>query len=224
MSKNGETRLAVYDYIYSRIKGGHPSPTVREICSALKLKSTSTAHLHLTNLQKEGYIEFDKNLQRTVRLTQSIPQNTKAFRKNEAEEKARSRASGSVCRIPLIGRVAAGQPILAFDDFQDTLELPKSLLRSAEPSETFLLTVDGESMIEAGIYTGDTIIVTKSFSFHDGDIVVARIGGESATVKRIYREGQRIKLKPENSTMEPIIVNASDVEIVGKVIGLLRSY
>ncbi|MBR6110063.1 MAG: transcriptional repressor LexA [Clostridia bacterium] len=224
MSKNGETRTAVYDFIYNRIKDGKPAPTVREICTALKLKSTSTAHLHLTNLQKEGYIDFDKNLQRTVRLTDSIPPNSKAFRKHAAEEKERNRRAGSSCRVPLIGTVAAGQPILAFDDYQDGYELPKELLRSAEPSETFMLTVDGESMIEAGMYTGDMIIVTRSFEVRDGDIVVARINGDTATVKRFYDENGHIRLQPENSTMDPIIVKRSEVEIVGKVIGLIRSY
>lgn len=224
MSKNGETRLAVYDFIYNRIRQGMPAPTVREICSALKLKSTSTAHLHLTNLQKEGYIDFDRNLQRTVRLTKNIPPASKAFKKNAAAERERMKHSDPTCRLPLIGTVAAGQPILAFDDYQSGWDLPKELLRSAEPSETFLLTVDGESMIEAGMYTGDMIIVTRSFEVRDGDIVVARINGESATVKRFYAEGDHIRLQPENSTMEAIIVSPDAIEIVGKVIGLIRSY
>ncbi|MBR3383344.1 MAG: transcriptional repressor LexA [Clostridia bacterium] len=222
MSKNGETRMAVYDYIYDRIKSGKPAPTVREICSQLHLKSTSTAHLHLTNLQKDGYIDFDRNLQRTVRLTDSIPPESKSFRRNAAAEKLKK--NESVCRLPLIGKVAAGQPILAFDDYEDGYMLPREFLRSADPSETFLLTVDGESMIDAGIYTGDLIIVTRSFEVRDGDIVVARINGDSATVKRIYREGKYVRLQPENPTMAPIIVEGFAVEIVGKVIGLIRSY
>ena len=224
MSKNGETRMAVYDYIYDRIKSGQPAPTVREICSELKLKSTSTAHLHLMNLQKEGFIDFDKNLQRTVRLTSKIPEKTKAFRKNAAAEKEKLKSKGTNVKLPIVGTVAAGTPILAFDDYGDYLDLPKDMLRSAEPSETFLLTVDGESMIEAGIYTGDLIIVTRSFDFSDGDIVVARIGGESATVKRIYRENDKVRLQPENSEMEPIMVDYNELEIVGKVIGLIRKY
>ena len=222
MSKNGETRMAVYDYIYDRIKSGRPAPTVREICSQLHLKSTSTAHLHLTNLQKDGYIDSDRNLQRTVRLTDSIPPESRSYRKHAAAEKQKK--AEPTCRLPLIGKVAAGTPILAFDDYEAMYDLPKSLLRSAEPSETFLLKVDGESMIEAGIYTGDLIIVTRSFVVRDGDIVVVRVGGDSATVKRIYRENGHIRLQPENSEMEPIIVSSLDVELVGKVIGLVRSY
>lgn len=224
MSKNGETRMAVYDYIYDRIKSGYPAPTVREICSHLKLKSTSTAHLHLTNLQKEGFIDFDKNLQRTVRLTDRIPEKTKAFRKNSAAEKENRRLNGSYVRLPVVGTVAAGTPILAFDDYQLSLNLPKEMIRSADPTETFLLTVDGESMIDAGIYTDDLIIVTRSFDVRDGDIVVARIGGDSATVKRFFRENGHVRLQPENSAMAPIIVDYDDLEIVGKVIGLIRSY
>ena len=216
--------MAVYDFIYDRIKEGRPAPTVREICSALKLKSTSTAHLHLLNLQKEGYIDFDKNLQRTVRLTSSIPEKTKAFRKNAAEEKERKKQKSFGVRIPVVGKVAAGTPILAFDDYRNTLELPKEMIRSADPSETFILTIDGDSMIEAGIYTDDMIIVTKSFEYSDGDIIVARIGGDSATVKRIYRENGHVRLQPENSAMEPIIVEYEELEIIGKVIGLIREY
>lgn len=222
MSKNGETRMAVYDYIYDRIKSGRPAPTVREICSHLHLKSTSTAHLHLTNLQKDGYIDFDRNLQRTVRLTESIPPESRSYRKNAAAEKQRK--AEPTCRVPLIGKVAAGTPILAFDDYEARFDLPKSLLRSAEPSETFLLNVDGDSMIDAGIFTGDMILVTRSFDVRDGDIVVARVGGESATVKRIFRENGHIRLQPENSLMDPIIVGCDEVEVVGKVIGLIRSY
>lgn len=224
MSKNGETRMAVYDYIYDRIMSGRPAPTVREICSALRLKSTSTAHLHLTNLQRDGFIDFDKNLQRTVRLTGVIPETSKAFRKNAAAEREKKKLTGASARLPLVGKVAAGQPILAFDDYQTGYVLPKDLIRSADPAETFLLTVDGESMIEAGIYTGDMIIVTRSFEVRDGDIVVARINGDSATVKRIYHENGHIRLQPENSAMEPIIVKNDEVELVGKVIGLIRSY
>lgn len=224
MSKNGETRMAVYDYIYDRIKNGKPAPTVREICAHLKLKSTSTAHLHLTNLQKDGFIDFDKNLQRTVRLTDRIPEKTKAFRKNAAVEKENRRSLGSNVKLPVVGKVAAGTPILAFDDYQISYNIPKEMIRSADPSETFLLTVDGDSMIEAGIYTDDLIIVTKSFEVRDGDIVVARICGDTATVKRFYRENGHVRLQPENSTMEPIIVDSADLEIVGKVIGLFRSY
>lgn len=224
MSKNGETRMAVYDYIYDRIKDGKPAPTVREICTALKLKSTSTAHLHLLNLQKDGFIDFDRNLQRTVRLTSLIPEKTRAFRKNAAEEKEKKKQRSSGVHIPVVGKVAAGTPILAFDDYHDCLDLPKEMIRSADPSETFILTVDGESMIEAGIYTDDMIIVTRSFEYVDGDIVVARIGGDSATVKRIYRENGHVRLQPENSSMEPIIVGYDDLEIVGKVIGLIRKY
>ena len=224
MSKNGETRTAVYDYIYDRITSGNSAPTVRDICAAMKLKSTSTAHLHLMNLQKEGYIDFDRNLQRTVRLTGSIPPNSKAFRKNASLEREKNKLAAATCRLPLVGKVAAGTPILAFDDYQTAYSFPKELIRGADASETFLLTVDGESMIDEGILTGDTIIVTRSFEVRNGDIVVARINGDSATVKRIYTEGDLVRLQPSNAAMAPIMVEREDLEIVGKVIGLFRSY
>lgn len=219
MSKRGETRLAVYEYIYKRIKGGGTAPTVRDICAALKLKSTSTAHLHLNNLRSEGFITFDDNLQRTIRLTDRIPEGARIKQKPAAS------APREGVSIPLVGTVAAGKPIYAFEDRQAEFVLPKQILRSADPDETFLLTVDGESMIDIGMLTGDRIIVTKSFDFGDGDIIVAKVNNESATVKRIFREGGGlIRLQPENSAMQPIIVPSSSVEVIGRVIGLLRSY
>lgn len=218
MSKRGETRLAVFEYIYKRLSNGETAPTVRDICAALKLKSTSTAHLHLENLRSEGYITFDNNLQRTVRLTGKIPEGAKI-------KPSQKQAAVNTVKIPLIGKVAAGLPHYAFDDMQAAVVLPKELLRGAEPEETYLLTVDGESMVDAGILTGDRIIVTRSFNNSDGDIVVARVNGDTATVKRIYHEGARkIRLQPENANMDPIIVSSSSVEVIGKVIGLIRSY
>ena len=174
------------------------------------------------NLQKEGYIDFDKNLQRTVRLTSLIPEKTKAFRKNAAAERELKKTAGTNVRVPVVGTVAAGTPILAFDDYRQSYNLPKEMIRSADPSETFILTVDGESMIDAGIYTGDMLIVTKSFEIRDGEIVVARIGGETATVKRFFRENGHVRLQPENSSMEPIIVD--NCQIMGKVFGVFRFY
>jgi len=218
MSKRGETRLAIYEYIYKRIEKGDTSPTVREICSALNLKSTSTAHHHLENLRKEGYITSDDNMQRTIRLTDKTPEGS------NIRPYSRVSSDNSVV-LPLIGKVAAGKPVYAFDDMEAMYTLPKELLRGADPGETIILTVDGESMVDAGILTGDRIIVTHSFGYNDGDIVVARVNNDTATVKRIYREGKtKVRLQPENSTMEPIIVKASEVEVIGRVIGLLRSY
>ena len=218
MAKRGETRLSVYEYIHKRISNGETSPTVREICAALKIKSTSTAHLHLENLRKEGCITFDDNLQRTIRLTGKVP------------EGARIKPSSTAARkeewvsLPLVGTVAAGAPLYAFEDRQEDYLIPKQMIRSADPEETFLLTVDGESMIDIGMLTGDRIIVTRSFDHTDGDIVVARVDGDTATVKRIYRQGRNVRLQPENKSMKPIVVPSASVEVIGKVIGLLRSY
>lgn len=219
MSKRGETRLAVFQYIYNRLASGQTSPTVREICAALHIKSTSTAHLHIDNLRNEGYITYDDNLQRTIRLTGKLPEGVKVKAKKEPADSENS------VSIPLIGKVAAGKPVYAFDDMEAVYTLPKELLRGADPAETFLLTVDGESMVDIGMLTGDRIIVTRSFGFKDGDIVVARVNDDSATVKKIFREGSRkIRLQPENTSMEPIIVPTAHVEVIGRVIGLLRSY
>ena len=220
LSKRGETRLAVYQYIYNRIVSGQTSPTVREICSALHLKSTSTAHLHMDNLRSEGYITFDDNLQRTVRLTDKIPEGVKLKKNKSVKEQKDETVS-----VPLIGTVAAGKPVYAFDDMEAIYDLPKELLRGADPAETFLLTVDGDSMIDIGMLSGDRIIVTSSFGFKDGDIVVARVNGDTATVKRIYKEpARKVRLQPENRSMEPIIVSSTSVDVIGRVIGLYRSY
>ena len=219
MSKRGETRLAVFEYIYKRMMSGDSAPTVRDICAALKLKSTSTAHLHLENLRSDGYIAFDDNLQRTIRLTGKLPE---GFKQKPSYKQS---GAASTVKVPLVGKVAAGLPHYAFEDMQAAYSLPREFLRGAEPEETYLLTVDGESMVDAGILTGDRIIVTRSFDNQDGDIVVARVSGDTATVKRIYHEGaKKIRLQPENSHMEPIIVASSEVEVIGRVIGLIRSY
>ena len=127
--------------------------------------------------------------------------------------------------IPLVGSVAAGQPILAEENIQDYLSVPESFLRGRRPGEVFALNVQGESMIEIGIRDGDTLIVDKETEVFEGDIIIARVSGETATVKRLYFEkGEKIRLQPENQSMEPIIVDASDVAIDGKVVGLIRKY
>ena len=125
---------------------------------------------------------------------------------------------------PLIGDVAAGQPILAYDNIQETFTLPSSLLHGANETEVFMLKVEGESMIDIGILNGDLIVVHNAIGSENGDIVVARVGGDTATVKRIYYEKAGVRLQPENSNMDPIYASYDDVEIVGKVIGLIRRY
>lgn len=221
MSKRGTTKLKVYDYIYDRITNGNTPPTVREICAALGLRSTSTAYGHLERLRDDGFINFDPNLQRTIRLTDSIPEGSVAHELHCGVCDENSMDSAS---IPLVGTVAAGQPILAFEDYTTRYVLPKQLLHGSAECDTLLLTVDGDSMVDIGMLSGDMIIVSKTAGIADGDIVVARVYGDSATVKRLFRECDRVRLQPENRCLQPIFVANEDVEIIGRVIGLIRSY
>lgn len=204
MQKLGKTQRAVYEYICNYIKENGIPPTVREIGAAVGLKSTSTVHMHLQNLAAKGLIVLNPSKQRSITLPKGAAQNM---------------------GVPLVGNVAAGQPILAEENIQDYIGIPDSFLRGRSAGEVFALSVRGESMIEIGIHDGDTIIVDKGAQAVEGDIVVARVCGETATVKRLYFEReQKIRLQPENRNMEPIWVDAADVAIDGKVIGLIRRY
>ncbi len=219
MSKRGATKLAVYQFIYNRLANGLTSPTVREICAELHLKSTSTAKHHIDNLRDEGYITYDDKLQRTIRLTGKTPEGVK-FKAPKANEDTDSTLS-----VPLIGKVAAGKPLYSFEDMTAVYALPKEILRGADPAETFMLTVDSESMADIGMLIGDMIIVTRSFGFKDGDIVVVSVNNQPATVKRIFREGVRmVRLQAENGSMPPVVVPNVQANVIGRVIGLIRSY
>ncbi len=209
MPKFGKTQKAVYEFICIYIEENFIPPTVREIGAAVGLKSTSTVHMHLQNLAAKGLIILTPSKQRSITLPKSA-----------APVSAMSGMS-----IPLVGSVAAGQPILAEENIQDYLSVPESFLRGRRPGEVFALNVQGESMIEIGIRDGDTLIVDKETEVFEGDIIIARVSGETATVKRLYFEKEeKIRLQPENQSMEPIIVDASDVAIDGKVVGLIRKY
>ena len=170
-------------------------PSVREIGTALQIKSTSTVHKYLTELANAGYIEKGNKMNRAI----SLPQE-----KNS--------------RVPLLGTVTAGQPILAVEEVQGYVPYQGGRYPAGE---LFALHVRGESMIEAGIFDGDIIIVHKTPAAHNGEIVVALVEDE-ATVKRFYKENGHYRLQPENSTMEPILVDS--VSILGKVVALLREY
>lgn len=190
----------ILEYIKENIlKKGYP-PAVREICEAVHLKSTSSVHSHLETLERNGYIRRDPTKPRAIEILD--------------DEFALTRRE--MVQVPMIGTVAAGQPILAQENIEDYFPIPANLLPNAE---TFMLRIKGESMIDAGIYDGDRVIVSQTNVAENGDIVVALIE-DSATVKRYYKEKGYYRLQPENATMEPIIVN--DLEILGKVIGLFR--
>lgn len=190
----------ILEYIKETIlKKGYP-PAVREICEAVRLKSTSSVHSHLETLEKNGYIRRDPTKPRTIEII----------------DDCFNLARREVVNVPLIGTVAAGTPLLAQENIETYFPIPSELLPN---KEIFMLKVKGDSMIEAGIFNGDQILVEKTNTAENGEIVVALLD-DSATVKRFYRENGRYRLQPENASMEPIFVD--EVKILGKVIGLFR--
>ena len=191
----------ILDYIKSEIqKRGYP-PAVREICKAVNLKSTSSVHSHLATLEKNGYIRRDPAKPRAIEVTDEQFQFTRR----------------EMVSIPLVGTVAAGQPILAQENIESYFPVPAEYMPS---NQSFMLKVKGDSMIRAGINSGDLVLVEQRKDVRNGDIVVALIG-DSATVKTYYKERGHIRLQPENETMEPIIVD-KDFQVLGKVFGVFR--
>ena len=207
MKKLADPQQVILDYMISFTEEHAYPPSVREICAAVGLKSTATVHTHLRNLEKRGLITRDPSKQRAVFI------NTDLLPEKEVKQYA----------VPLVGRVAAGIPMLATENIEDAFPLPEVLMHGKEPEEVYMLRVDGESMRDAGIRDGDILVVNHNCNCTNGDIVVARVQGESATVKRFFREKDRVRLQPENELFEPIYVSFDDVEISGKVIGLLRT-
>ena len=191
----------ILEYILQHIEMyGYP-PTVREIGEAVKLSSSSTVHAHLKNLEDAGLIRREAVLTRAIKVVEGT---TPDFKPKK------------LVSLPIVGKVAAGRPILAVEDIDDVFPIPQDFLSG---QDGFMLTVQGDSMIEDGIHDGDYVIVRRQPTADNGDTVVAMTDGE-ATVKRFYRENGSIRLQPANSEMEPIILK--DVQIVGKVVGLVR--
>ena len=197
-----EKERLVYEYICESINKHGFSPSVRDIQAQLGIKSTSTVHAYLAKLEEKGYIRKENGKSRTLRIDSS-----------EREERR-------TVKVPLLGKVTAGMPILAVENFEGHIEFP-TMNRSYRHNELFALKVKGESMIEAGILDGDIVIVRKEPTAENGTIVVA-LTEEGATVKRFFKENGRFRLQPENSAMEPIIVD--EVYILGKVISVQRYY
>lgn len=187
----------VLEFIRESVRANGYPPTVREICSALNLSSPSTVHAHLANLERLGLIKRDPTKPRALDVVQDL----------------RPRPP-----LPLVGRVAAGQPILAEENIEELIDVPAFLRRD---DDDFVLRVRGDSMADAGIFNGDFIVVHSQDQAQNGEIVVALVGDE-ATTKRFYNEGRTVRLQPENELYEPIIVNADEVELVGRVVGVLR--
>ena len=200
--KISQKQLEILEYIKAEIlRVGYP-PAVREICEAVKLKSTSSVHSHLETLEKNGYIRRDPTKPRAIEIIDD------SFNLTRRE----------MVNVPMIGRVAAGEPILADQNITDYFPIPMDFMPN---NETFMLTVKGESMINAGIFDGDYVLVEKQQTARNGEMVVALVD-DSATVKTFYKENGYFRLQPENDSMDPIIVNHCD--ILGKVIGVFRFY
>ncbi len=198
----GDTQEKILAYIQEAIRERGYAPSVREIGEAVGLRSTSTVHGHLMRLEKKGLLHRDAMKPRAMGLAKA--------QDDDDEEIAQ------FCQLPVLGRVAAGQPILAEESIEEMMALPVSLVGEGEH---FILRVRGDSMIQAGILNDDLIVVRKQRHANNGEIVVALVEDE-ATVKRYYKENGHFRLQPENDSMAPIIV--SDVEIVGRVISLMR--
>lgn len=204
MVKTHENKqLEILQYIYDTVEDRGFPPTVREICSAVNLSSTSTVHGHLSRLERKGYIVKDATKPRAIEVT----------------EEGRDALGIKPKDIPVVGVVTAGQPILAVEDVEDYFPLPPDLENDA--GDLFMLRIHGTSMINAGILDGDHVIVRKQASANNGEIVVAMTEDNEATVKRFFKEDNYYRLQPENDTMDPIILN--EVHILGKVVGLYRN-
>lgn len=201
MVEHKEKQREIYDYLVSFTRDKGYPPSVREICEAVSLKSTSTVHGHLKRLEKKGLIYRDPTKPRALEIPEL------------------SRSKKEMLHVPIIGKVTAGLPILATENIEDTFPLPLEYIK--HDRDLFILKVTGESMIEAGIMDGDLAIIEQTQTAKNGDIIVALIDNE-ATIKTFYKEKDHIRLQPENKTMEPIIVN--DCSVLGKLVGIFRNY
>lgn len=199
MTRDKQSEIYKFLKTYTENKGYPPS--VREICEAVDLKSTSTVHGHLKRLEKKGFIKRDPTKPRALEIVEL------------------NAAKREMLNIPIVGKVTAGSPILATQNIEDSFPIPIEYIK--HDRELFMLKVSGESMIDAGINDGDLAIIEQCTTALNGDIIVALIENE-ATIKRFFKEKDYIRLQPENKTMEPIIVD--DCAILGKLVGLFRAY
>lgn len=209
-NKSTEKQQEILDFVNKQVEEKGYPPSVREICSAVGFKSTSTVHAYLEKLEKSGKIIKDATKPRALKVTGNPI-------KNFANPKDSYYSRKELVDVPIIGRVTAGQPILAVENIEDTFPLPVDYIQN---STAFMLKVQGDSMIEAGILDRDLVLVKQQVTANNGDIVVALIG-EEATVKTFYKEKGYVRLQPENKYLEPIIVR-EDLSILGKVIGVFR--
>ena len=216
--KANKRRQKVLDFMRKSVKKKGYAPTVREICNALSIKSTSTVHKDIEKLVQEGYLVKDPAKPRAIAFTDQLkednPSNNHITEKMEGMEDFDMETIG----IPVVGNVAAGEPITSIENIEDYVPVPSRYV----DSDSFMLKVRGDSMINAGILDGDLVIVTPQETARNGEIIVAMVESLecASTVKRFYREDGRYRLQPENDTMSPIYVN--DLQIIGKVTGVFR--
>ena len=201
--QTGTKQQEILDYIKNEILNRGFPPAVREICEAVNLKSTSSVHAHLEALEKNGYIRRDATKPRAIEI---IDDNFNLVRRE-------------VVNVPIVGTVAAGQPVLAVENIEGYFPIPAEFMPN---EQSFMLKVKGESMVNAGIFDGDQVLVKQQSTASDGDIVVALVD-EGATVKTFYKEKGYYRLQPENDSMDPIIIRG-DLQILGKVFGVFRLY
>ncbi len=199
MRASHENQQKILDFIKTEIEDKGYPPSVREICAAVGLRSTSTVHAHLNHLEAQGLIRRDPTKPRALEVIDG--------------SHARGRS------VPLVGRVTAGQPILAVENIEDYLMLPQNMLGK---DDLFCLRVQGESMIDIGILDGDIVVLRQQDTAENGEIVVAMTPDDEATLKRIFYEDGRVRLQPENRTMEPIY--ADSVTVLGKLTALIRQF
>jgi len=219
--KTEKTLINVYDFIKKYIEASGYPPTVREIMTEVNVTSTSTVKYYLDKLEEKGLVKRTGNKNRALEIIkkESFANSSAPLKTNILSEHNKSQSNMRLTEIPVIGDVAAGTPIMAVENYEEIYEFSENIFNKS--GELFILTVKGESMINAGIFNRDKIVVRKQNFANNSDIVVAMING-SATVKRFYKEANRVRLQPENDFMQPIY--CVDVDILGKVIGLIRNY
>lgn len=203
MNKLSPRQQAILDYIQQNVQEKGYPPSVREIGEAVGLASSSTVHGHLSRLEKKGYLRRDPTKPRAIELLR---------------HKDGTKLNTDTIMVPLVGKVTAGEPITAIENIEEYFPLPRKL--AGEERSTFLLSVQGDSMINAGILDGDYVVVRKQNTAENGDIVVAMTNDGEATVKRFFKENDHIRLQPENDRLKPILL--PEVTILGKVISLFR--
>ncbi len=207
MKKNMEIKLnALYEFLKEYQKRNGFCPSVREMCEELKVNSTSTITYYLNHLEKQGKIRRGTFKNRAIEILMDEPSNVQMLEMIK-----------SYIPIPMVGKITAGEPILAVENYEEIFYMPTGLFRG---DDLFMLTVTGESMINAGIQDGDKVVIKRQDTAENGEIVAALID-DSATIKRFFKENGRFRLQPENPTMEPMYFD--EVSIIGKVVGLIRN-